>query len=217
MPQSQVRYIQDCGGYSLHHVNNTLSQLNTNRGVAVDLVEELVCPWNRNAHSTNEPIPALASRAFFPYRETSTPPLHRGGAIVAALSLLQPRPTHRQKFNQLGEGESWSKQFGRSTRIWEEVRRLRELYPVSINNLVLFLGLLRGLEDVFQVLRVSCQPGKHNERRRSAGGHAVSCLRGHQCTCHRPVPLYIFPCAPARIRFVVQATRGPGMVPPLPD
>eukprot|EP00903_Cladosiphon_okamuranus_P014127 g13129.t1 len=88
----------------------------------------------------------------FIIRETSTPPLNRGGAIIAALSLLQPRPTHRQAFRRLGEGDDWSKRFGRSTTIWEEVRRLRELYPVSTNNLVVFLGLLDGLGGVLDVL-----------------------------------------------------------------
>lgn len=95
------------------------------------------------------------------------PPLHRGGAIIAALSLLQPRPTHRQTFRRLGEGERWSKRFGRSTGIWEEVYRLRTVYPVSTNNIVVFLGLLEGLGGVLDVLWVSSRPGKTCKQTRS--------------------------------------------------
>lgn len=98
-------------------------------------------------------VPAFATPTC---RETSTLPLRQGGAVIATLSLLQPRPAHRQAFRKLGEGEGWSQRFGRpSVELWEEARRLRELYPQSINNLVVFLGILDGLGGIFEILKVS--------------------------------------------------------------
>lgn len=89
-------------------------------------------------------------------RETSIPPLSQGGAVIATLSLLQPRPGHRQAFAKLGEGEGWSKRFGRpSIDLWKEAGRLRDQYPRSTNNLVIRLGgVWRGLEGVFDALLV---------------------------------------------------------------
>ena len=84
------------------------------------------------------------------------PSLSQGGAVIAALSLLQPRPGHRQAFRELGEGESWFKRFGRpSIDLWKEADRLRELYPLSTSNLVMFLGIVGKLEGVLDAFRVS--------------------------------------------------------------
>ena len=84
------------------------------------------------------------------------PPLSRGGAVIAALSLLQSRPAHRQAVHNLGEREDWVKLFGSSSAdLWEEAGRLRDLYPLSTNNLVVLLGVLGKLEGVFGALRVS--------------------------------------------------------------
>lgn len=93
-------------------------------------------------------------------RETSTPPLSQGGAIIAALSLLQPRPSHRQAFRKLEEREGWPRRFGRPLGLREETNRLRELYPLSINSLVVFLGILERLGGILDVLKVNFEVDK---------------------------------------------------------
>ncbi|CAM9740156.1 unnamed protein product, partial [Scytosiphon promiscuus] len=87
-------------------------------------------------------------------RETSTPPLHQGGSLVAVLSLLQPRPTHRQAFRRVEQRQRWRSESSGEAVGWlcKETNRLRELYPLSMNNLVVFLGLTGGLGGVFDVL-----------------------------------------------------------------
>lgn len=94
------------------------------------------------------------SSVFVSNRETSTPPLRQGGAIVAALSLLQPRPSHKQAFQKLEDREGWPRRFGRPVGLWEETNRLRELYPLSTNSLIVFLGILEGLGGILDVLQV---------------------------------------------------------------
>ncbi|CAM9959572.1 unnamed protein product [Ectocarpus sp. 12 AP-2014] len=86
-------------------------------------------------------------------RETSMPPLYQGGTIIALLSLLQPRPIHRHVFRKLEEREGWSKTFARPLGLWEETKRLREVYPLSTNVLVTLLGISGGLGGALDVLR----------------------------------------------------------------
>ena len=84
------------------------------------------------------------------------PPLSQGGAVIGALSLLQSRPSHRQAVHNLAKRNDWVTLFGSSsTDIWEEAGRLRDIYPLSTNNLVVLLGALGKLEGVFGALRVS--------------------------------------------------------------
>ncbi|CAB1106838.1 unnamed protein product [Ectocarpus sp. CCAP 1310/34] len=86
-------------------------------------------------------------------RETSMPPLHQGGTVIAVLSLLQPRPIHRHVFRKLEEREGRSKVFARPLGLWEETKRLREVYPLSTNVLVTLLGFSRKLGGALDVLR----------------------------------------------------------------
>lgn len=112
-----------------------------------------------NERSVVSPLPHtrmyLHASFVFVHRETSTPPLRQGGAIVAALSLLQPRPSHKQAFQKLEDREGWRRRFGRPLGLWEETTRLRELYPLSTNSLIVFLGILEGLGGIFDVLQVN--------------------------------------------------------------
>ncbi|CBJ26241.1 putative methyltransferase [Ectocarpus siliculosus] len=86
-------------------------------------------------------------------RETSMPPLHQGGTIIAVLSLLQPRPIHRHVFRKLEEREGWSKVFARPLGLWDETKRLREVYPLSTNIVVTLLGFSGRLGGALDVLR----------------------------------------------------------------
>ncbi|CAM9749410.1 unnamed protein product, partial [Ectocarpus sp. 6 AP-2014] len=86
-------------------------------------------------------------------RETSMPPLHQGGTIIAVLSLLQPRPIHRHVFRKLEEREGWSKAFARPLGLWDETKRLREVYPLSTNIVVTLLGFSGRLGGALDVLR----------------------------------------------------------------
>lgn len=78
--------------------------------------------------------------------------------MAAILSLLQPRPFHKQVFLKLAEREGFTfEQHGQDrphAGLWEEVTRLREGYPTSINNLILFLGRKGNLPGVYQFLQV---------------------------------------------------------------
>lgn len=67
-------------------------------------------------------------------RETALPAVMHGGAHVAALSLLLPRPGHRHAFQRLQNIQ----QFPFS--VHDEVARVRELYSASMNILVQLLG-----------------------------------------------------------------------------
>lgn len=79
--------------------------------------------------------------------------------MAAILSLLQPRPFHKQVFLKLAEREGFkfeqSDQDQSQAGLWEEVNRLREDYPTSINNLILFLGFKGNLPGVYQFLQVN--------------------------------------------------------------
>lgn len=81
-------------------------------------------------------------------RETSLPPLDKGGAIAAVISLLQPRAGHKRTFEEVALRQRYEFHLG------EEVHRLRETFPSSINNLVVFLGLLGMLDGVLPILEV---------------------------------------------------------------
>lgn len=83
------------------------------------------------------------------------PLLHQGGVVVAVFSLLQPRQAHKHAFRNLEEPKGWFRHDGRPLELWEETSRLRNIYPKSINNLVVVLRKLDGLGDVFDVLRAS--------------------------------------------------------------
>lgn len=87
-------------------------------------------------------------------RETNLPPLDDGGVLTAVLSLLQPRPLHKRAFRMLQRQEGYATYYNGPLGLWEDVSRLRETYLASINNLVVFLGLLGRLGGVFEVLQV---------------------------------------------------------------
>lgn len=81
--------------------------------------------------------------------------------MAAILSLLQPRPFHKEVFLKLEEREGFTFKQGGQDRsqagLWEEVNRLREGYPTSINNLILFLGYKGNLPGVYQFLQVKTE------------------------------------------------------------
>lgn len=81
-------------------------------------------------------------------RETALPPLRRGGVVAAVLALLQPRSGHEKRFAEV------SVRLGYDFDLSREVRRLRETFPSSMNNLVVFLGLLGMLDGILPVLQV---------------------------------------------------------------
>lgn len=93
-------------------------------------------------------------------REISLPRVREGGINVAVLSLLEPRPLHEKAFRELqkrgggGGGGGGDRTENDSPPWWDEASRLREWYPASTNNLVVFLGLLGRLDNVFGVLQV---------------------------------------------------------------
>lgn len=73
------------------------------------------------------------------------------------LSLLEPRPLHEKAFRELQKrsgGGGGDRTENGSPPWWKEANRLREWYPASTNNLVVFLGLLGRLDNVFGVLQV---------------------------------------------------------------